>query len=320
MMRLNLPVIADAADYESHFNHDVWRQAAASICARHNLSYASLRRSRHGENIIFFVDRLFVIKIFAPFRQCYLREKAALEFANGKLGVETPATLHAGEIEGWSYLVMTRLAGFTARKVWPEVGERDRIEIVSRLGAALKNLHGHAPPLSDPALNRDWSGFIERQAQNCVERQRDCGANPEWLESLPAYIAARLPILSVERKPVLLHGDVHLGNLLLAQENGRWKISGIFDFGDSFCGFHEYEFVAPGVLMTQGSRSLQRAFLLAYGYEESELDLSLRARLMLLTVLYECSDLRKYATRLRPDAVNFTLDELEAAIWTFAAE
>ncbi len=320
MMRLNLPVITDAADYESHFNHDIWRQAAASICARHNLSYASLRRSQQGENIIFFVDRRFVIKIFAPFRQCYLREKAALEFANGKLRIETPATLHAGEIEGWSYLVMTRLAGFTAREVWPEVGERDRIEIVSRLGAALKNLHDHAPPLSDPALNRDWSGFIERQAQNCVERQRDCYANPEWLESLPAYIAARLPLLPVESKPALLHSDVHLGNLLLAQENGRWKISGIFDFGDSFCGFHEYEFVAPGVLMTQGSRRLQRAFLLAYGYKESELDLSLRARLMLLTVLYECSDLRKYATRLRPEAVNFTLDELEAAIWTFAAE
>jgi hygromycin-B 7''-O-kinase len=317
--RLNLPVIADAADYESHFNNEVWRQAAAIICARHKLSCVSLRRSQQGENIIFFVDRRFVIKIFAPFRQCYLREKAALEFANGKLSIETPATLHAGEIEGWSYLVMTRLDGFTAREVWLEAGERDRIDIISHLGEALKILHEHATPILDPALNRDWRGFIERQAQTSVERQRACGANPEWLESLPTYIATRLPLLPVERKPVMLHGDVHLGNLLLAQENGRWKISGIFDFGDSFCGFHEYEFVAPGVLMAQGNRRLQRAFLLAYGYKESEIDLSLRARLMLLTVLYECSDLRKYATRLRPEAADFTLDELEAAIWTFAA-
>jgi hypothetical protein len=86
------------------------------------------------------------------------------------------------------------------------------------------------------------------------------------------------------------------------------------------CGFHEYDFVAPGVLMVQGDKELQRALLLAYGYKESQLDMSLRARLMLLTVLYECSDLRKYALRLKPEAVNFTLDELEAAIWTFAAE
>jgi hygromycin-B 7''-O-kinase len=320
MPRLNLPVIVDAADYENHFNHDVWRQAAAIICARHNLAHQSLRRSQQGENIIFFVDQRLVIKIFAPFRQCYLREKAALEFANGKLGVETPAILHAGEIEGWSYLVMTRLAGLPAREIWSEVKERERIEIVSQLGVALKKLHEPAPPLSAPALNCDWRGFIERQAQTCVERQRSRGANPEWVESLPDYIAARLPLLPAERDPALLHGDIHPGNLLLAQENDRWQISGLLDFGDSLCGLSEYEFVAPGVLMTQGSRQLQRTLLLAYGYKESELDLNLRSRLMLLTVLYECGDLRKYAMRLSPEAVNFTLSQLEAAIWAFASE
>jgi hypothetical protein len=54
--------------------------------------------------------------------------------------------------------------------------------------------------------------------------------------------------------------------------------------------------------------------------KESELDLSLRARLMLLTVLYECGNLLKYALRLSPEPVNYTLDQLEAAIWTFAVE
>jgi alpha-D-ribose 1-methylphosphonate 5-triphosphate synthase subunit PhnH len=39
---------------------------------------------------------------------------------------------------------------------------------------------------------------------------------------------------------------------------------------------------------------------------------------MLLTVLYECSDLRKYALRLAPEAVNLTLADLETAVWAFA--
>jgi hygromycin-B 7''-O-kinase len=279
-----------------------------------------LRRSQKGENFIFFVDERFVIKIFAPFRDCYAREKGALEFAGGKLDIETPEILYTGELEGWSYLVMTQLAGFPAREVWSELELQERIEIVSCLGRTLKSLHNHAAPLSQPALNRDWHGFIERQARTCVERQRACGANPEWLKSLPGFIADRLVLLPAEYKPVLLHGDVHLDNLLFSQENGRWKVTGSFDFGDSFCGFHEYDFVAPGVLMVQGSRELQRAFLLSYGYKESQLDMSLRARLMLLTVLYECSDLRKYALRLMPEAVNFTLNELESAIWAFTAE
>jgi hygromycin-B 7''-O-kinase len=317
-MSLKLPVISDAADYGLHFNDDVWRRAAAAICARHKIACASLRRSPQGENIIFFVDETFVVKIFAPFRENYSRETAALGFAHGKLSLRTPELVHAGEIEGWPYLVMTRLAGRASREVWEAVGSRDRLEIISRLGVALRELHAHDAPLRT-ALDRDWRGFLERQARESVERQRACNANPEWLESLPAYIAARLALLPTDRRPVFLHGDVHAGNLLLAEEGGRWRIAGLVDFGDSLCGFHEYEFVAPGVLMAQGNRELQRAFLLAYGYEEAQLDLNLRARLMLLTVLYECSDLRKYALRLAPEAVSLTLGELEAAIWTFAA-
>jgi hypothetical protein len=91
----------------------------------------------------------------------------------------------------------------------------------------------------------------------------------------------------------------------------------LFDFADSLCGFHEYDFVAISVLMIQGQGELQREFIRAYGYKETELDENFRARLILLTVLYECSSLRKYALRLEPEAVDDTLDELEKAIWNF---
>lgn len=320
MMRLRLPVIISASDYDSCFGDVVWRQAAAAICARHGLSHSALRREPQGENIIFSIDERLIVKIFAPFRDSYAREKAALEFFDGKLGIKTPAILYAGELEGWSYLVMTRLAGRSARETWPEMEARERVEIAASLGSILKRLHAYAAPTAEPALNRDWQGFLKRQAEGCVERQRACGANPEWLESLPGFVADRLTLLPPEHKHVLLHGDVHTGNLLLERAKGAWKITGLFDFGDSLCGFHEYDFVAPGVLMMQGDRASQREFLLAYGYKEPELDVTLRARLMLLTVLYECSDLRKYALRLRPEAVNFRLEELEAAIWRFAAQ
>lgn len=318
-MREKLPVISDPADYHLHFNDEVWKRAAAIICERHSIPYQSLRRSAQGENIIFFVDETFVIKIFAPFRDNYLREVAALDFAQGKLSIRTPDLLHTGEIDNWSYLLMTQLAGHASREVWASVCSRDRVEIVSHLGVAMRESHAHAAPLQT-ALDRDWSGFIERQVSVSVERQRACNANPEWLESLPAYIAARLALLQTNQLPVFLHGDIHAGNLLLEQVGGRWQIAGLIDFGDSLCGFHEYEFVAPGVLMVQGDRELQREMLLAYGYPESRLDIELRARLMLLTVLYECSDLRKYALRLAPEAINLTLAELERAIWTFVTK
>lgn len=314
--RLTLPDITDAAAYRQQFNSEAWRQAAEVICARHGINHARLRRSAQGENIIFLVDETCVVKIFTPFRENYQRETEALKFARDKLSIDTPELIDTGEIEGWPYLVMTQLAGHASREVWAKTERRDRLEIVARLGVAMSELHAHAAPLRT-ALDRDWWGFIQRQALTSVERQRSCGASPAWLESLPAYIAARLPLLETNYQPVFLHGDIHAGNVLLVERGGRWRVNGLIDFGDSLCGAKEYEFVAPGVLMVQGDAELQRALLLAYGYAEAQLDHELRARLMLLTILYECSDLRKYALRLSPAAVELTLDELERAIWTF---
>ncbi|MBA2732371.1 MAG: aminoglycoside phosphotransferase family protein [Acidobacteria bacterium] len=317
MMRPKLPVVSDIAAYHHYFNDEVWETAAATICARHKISYMCLRRSPQGENIIFFIDDALVIKIFAPFRENFLRETAALEFTHGTLGIETPELLFVGDVEGWQYLIMTKLRGHASREVWESIQLPDRLEIMTRLGVAMNELHKAKAPLEQDALNPDWRGFIKRQALASVERQRVCGANHQWLESLPALISARLKMLPENYEQVFLHGDIHAGNVLLDEEGGHWRVTGLIDFGDSLCGFHEYEFVAPGVLMVQGSRELQRAMLLAYGYTEAQLDLNLRARLMLLTVLYECSDLRKYALRLAPEAVHLTLDELEAAIWAF---
>ncbi len=319
-MVLRLPNIYGVADYKQHFQDSIWQRAAAAVCERHGISYTNLRRAPQGEHIIFLVDRSFVLKIYAPFRNAYERERTALEFSRNKLCIETPDIIHAGEIEGWSYLIITQLPGILMRDVWRSIEERERIEIVSRLGFALNQLHAHAAPLHVAALNLDWREFVEHQARTSLERQRACGANAEWLESLPAFISSRLKLLPPAERRVLLHGDVHPGNVLLNNSGGRWQVAGLFDFSDSLCGFREYEFVTPGVLMFQGEGELQRAFLRAYGYRDAELDLDLRARLMLLTVLYECSDLRKYAQRLSPEAVHLTLEELEAAIWRFVVE
>jgi len=111
---------------------------------------------------------------------------------------------------------------------------------------------------------------------------------------------------------------VHFGNLRVQNFGGERRISGLFDFADSRRGFHAYDFLAVGILMIQGQAEIQKEFFKSYGYAENELDESFRRRLMMLTMLYETSDLRRYALRLKSEAVNFTLEELERAIWSFA--
>src|SRR6185437_15445028 len=101
---LKLPTVSNLAEYESCFHDDVWKMAAAEICRQNGISFGGLCRSPGGENIVFLVDRSFVIKIFAPFRDRCSREVSALTLAQGRSGIKTPMLVGSGEIDGWSYL------------------------------------------------------------------------------------------------------------------------------------------------------------------------------------------------------------------------
>jgi aminoglycoside phosphotransferase len=199
------------------------------------------------------------------------------------------------------------------REEWLALESSAQIGLLTQLAYGLKELH------SDNAeeIHFDWNEFISIQIDSVIDRQRAAGGNPEWLESIPQYLDDNLGLLPKTVPDILMHGDVHFGNIRVTDDRVRPVISGLYDFADSLKGFHEYEFVAPGVLMIQGQRELQRDFFRAYGYADKDIDEELRTRLMLLTILYECSSLKKYALRLRPEAVNYSLLELERAIWNF---
>jgi Ser/Thr protein kinase RdoA (MazF antagonist) len=199
------------------------------------------------------------------------------------------------------------------RENWLKLNKTDQISILGQLAEGLNELHR-----SDRSkIDFDWEKFIERQAATCFERQKDCSVNTRLLQQIPAFLEENLKLLPADVKPVFLHGDVHFGNLRLLKSRGKWRISGLFDFADSLKGFHEYDFLPVCVLMIQGQGDLQREFFRAYGYAESEINEDLRKRQMLLAMFYEESDLRRYALRLRPEAVDYSLIELEKSIWNF---
>jgi len=311
---MKLPFIAEEKDFLRYFKDEIWLNAAENICQRHSISHHSLQRAEGGEHIVFLVDDCFVIKIYTPFRGGFEREKVALEFVQGKTNLPLPEILFEGEIETFNYLVLTQHAGvLMTRDVWLGLGKRKQIAVLSQLAGGLKQLHSHRAE----AIDFDWRKFTEHQAATVIERQKSSGVNGKILARLPGYLKESLPLLPKNTAPVFLHGDVHFGNLRLIETDGDWRISGLFDFADSLTGFHEYDFLAVGVLMIQGQGELQREFFRAYGYKESEIDETMRRRLMLLTILYETADLRRYALRLKPEAVDYTLDELERAIWAF---
>jgi Ser/Thr protein kinase RdoA (MazF antagonist) len=213
--------------------------------------------------------------------------------------------------------VATQLAGSTLCNAWDSLAATDQFEIVSGLGLGLKQLHSWEVKLAETESSNhlDWETFIERQIVVSLERVR--GMKQDWKDSLQRFLSMNLSLLPIHYKRVLLHGDLNPGNFLVETEEGQWKIAGLVDFADSLCGFHEYDFITPAIQMAFGNRRLQRALLLSYGYNERELDLHLRCRLMLLTILHESTLLQEAIQRIGPKAHELSLEKLEAEIWSF---
>lgn len=300
--------------FEARFDDPVWLEIGKQICPRHRVPVDKIVRAEHGESVVLLIEDKHILKIYKPSKNGFEREKAAFEFVAGRTRLTVPEIVASGEIEEYRYLLTTRIEGELMTKAdWLCLNQRSQFRLVEELAAGLKELHS----LNGYSVPFDWNSFVKHQAEHALERQRSEGGNPEWLESLPAFIDENLDLLPTEFDTACMHGDVHFGNIRVVVESGQPKISGIFDFADSLTGFHEYEFVAIGVLMIQGQGDLQREFFSSYGYKDNEIDETLRRRMMLLTIFYEWSSLRRYAERLRPEAVKYSLAELEKAIWSF---
>jgi len=300
-------------DFESRFCDPIWVEIAAEICRQERIEFTRLSRAERGENIVIFIDDRFVLKIYTPKKNGFNRESRALTFARDKSSLPIPDIIESGIFEGYRYIITDRIPGRQMlRPGWLDLNRSVQVNILTQLADGLRELHSR----DAGEIDFDWNEFIDIQLESVISRQRAEGGNPEWIDSLPAYLETYFPLLPRDRREVFMHGDVHFGNLLVTDEQPP-LIAGLFDFADSLKGFFEYEFVAVGVLMIQGQGELQREFFRAYGYRDEEINVELRRRLMLLTILYEHSSLRRYAERLGPGSEQLTLDELERAIWSF---
>ena len=270
---MKFPIIKSEEDFDKHFQSQIWLNTAKQICRRHQISFTELKRSKDGEHIVFLIDDSFVIKIYRPARRCFEREKKALEFVGSKTNFKIPEIIQIGEIAGLNYILMTQLSGVAMKRdVWLTLPEKEQLAFVSELAVGLKGFH----ELNADSFACDWAEFVEDRANSFIERQIAHGVNSNIIESLPAFIEANLKLVPKHNQTVFMHSDVHFGNLRLSRANSKWQISGLFDFADSRRGFHEYDFLAVGLLIMQGQAEVQREFFKSYGYAENELDETFR--------------------------------------------
>jgi hygromycin-B 7''-O-kinase len=219
------------------------RPAVTALCDRLGLRAVDIVRFGDCSLPVYVVDAR-VLKLYPEaFQHSYQVERRVLQAIHGRLSIPTPGLEHAGEFEGWSYLVMERLHGQPLTAAWEHLPAAQLHQLATQLGEALAALHATIPPELDTLEPADWELFLAEQRAGCVDRQRAAGLDSAWLAQIPAFLdAVALDASQASPRPVLLHTEVMREHLLVTPHTDGWSLSGLVDFESAMRGAREYEF------------------------------------------------------------------------------
>ena len=277
---------------------DGWREAIAVIAARHGLPTEGLVRFEGGSDIVWAAgDR--VIKLSDPRWGWQIEAEADwLVRVDGRIGLQTPRLLAADELEGWPYVVMTRIGGRPLGDYWPDLPREDRVRLAGDIGRFVRALHS----LDVTDAPRTWAAFWADCEQRAPERDLHDPRLPEGAEHLAREVPGFLESVGpLEGAPhVALHTELIDQHLFADLRDGRVELSGVLDFADGRVGPAEYDFPAMGDFVFRGESGLLRECLQAYGYRANELTPELTRRLLAWGLTHRFGLLRRMLLALGP--------------------
>ncbi|MBN1933810.1 MAG: aminoglycoside phosphotransferase family protein [Anaerolineae bacterium] len=245
-----LPVIETWKQWGAIFT-DVaqWTPAVREICRREGIAFGHIEAGYPGTNAVFVLDGQWVVKIYAPFCHAdFDLERTLYPLLSEMTHIPSPRLLAEGVLEDamcWPYIVMDFRPGQPIREVRAQISPENRVEVAASLGAMTHELHGI--PLARVARvenpRNDWPAFRRQRLANCLtELETKAGLSALVLDEMIAFVAVQT---STESAPVMLvNGDLTEDHVLLEEQGGRWRVSGLLDFADALIAPRAYEWIA----------------------------------------------------------------------------
>jgi hygromycin-B 7''-O-kinase len=288
---LSLPDLTDFEAFRAwRVDNARWLPVARDIARGHGLSDAVVQVFSTGTNLVVALNGGLILKIFPPMlRAQFISERLSLAQLRGRLSVPIPEIVAEGERDGWPYLVITRLGGVLGSDAWPVMPEAEKERVLRQIGAVIAEVQRVPPgPLLD--IEPGWDAFLRGQIAGCRARHTRLGLAPKFLEGLDDLLRDAATLIPAEAPPVILIGEYIPENFLLANDDGAWRIAGLFDFGDVMTGFRDYDLLGPSALMTAGQPRRVQSLFEGFGYARADIDFALKRRLLALMLLHRASD------------------------------
>ena len=175
-------------------NTSLFETIARALITRHHLPDEPLSLFE-GTNIVFACGDHRVIKLYPPMHQHqYESDVLIMEHLHHQLSVSTPALEFHGEIQGWPYIIMSRLEGTLLEGLWETLDHANKIIIIRELGALIREVHA-LPTNGLESIDSHWQTFIRQQIDQCVSRHRELKLSDALLQEIPKYLDSIEPLL-----------------------------------------------------------------------------------------------------------------------------
>jgi hygromycin-B 7''-O-kinase len=309
------PLLPDCPTKQAFFalvaGPEPWLPAARHLAERHGLATPGPGDHRRAGAVVFLLgDR--VLKFIPRWWEGEITaERTSLPVVHGRLGIETPAVVAEGEIEGWPYLVTTRIPGRELGDLLGRVPVEDRCAMAAAVGEALSRMHA-LPTGGFAGLPVHGPEFERTRREVAPGRQREWGLPEALCAELRERLASDGPLLGPGFRPVPVHADLHHENLVVEERGGRWRATGIIDFGDAALGPPEFDLGVPALFLGGGVPAVLDALFAAYGIPGARRDPAFRRRLLLWMFLHPFGDMTRFLSRGEGRPSRTTLGEFEA--------
>lgn len=229
-----------------------------------------------------------LVKLFPPLWAAERDvERAALAHVAGRLSVPTPEVAAQGEVEGWPYLVLTRVPGVPLEGVWPRLDARARERAARRAGELVAE--HHVLPLPAPGVPApEWLGFVRERASKAREKLAQGAGAAGAAAELDSFLAPLLPELAAA-PPVFLNADVTEEHLFVVPD-ASGEVVGLVDLADAMAGAAEYDLVSFAAFLALAGRPQLGAFLDGAGVPRAARGPALARRLVAWALLHRYVD------------------------------
>jgi aminoglycoside phosphotransferase (APT) family kinase protein len=189
-------------------------------------------------------------------------------------GLPSPSIVssdNSKELLPQSYVLMTTLEGRPLSHAGSSLSARELRDIYFQMGTLLAKIHGIALDAFGYITTRVMTphptndAYMRSQFEKKLAEFDAHGGDAALRRTVEEYVETHRDLLTQAPTPVLCHDDYHEGNVLVAEEGGKWRVTGIVDVENAVSADPLLDIAKTDYYAIQENEAKREGFLAGYG-------------------------------------------------------